>query len=334
MSKVIVTGGAGFIGSHTVVELVAAGYTPVIIDNFSNSDKRVLTGLKAILGFEPICYVEDCNDFARMNEIFEAEKPQSVIHFAAFKAVNESVNEPLKYYRNNVGSLITLMEVMKQHQVNQLVFSSSCTVYGQPEHNPVTESSPIREAASPYGFTKQVCEQLIKDVCKVNESWGAVLLRYFNPIGAHPSGMIGELPFGVPNNLVPYITQTAAGLRSSLTIYGDDYGTPDGTCVRDFIHVVDLAKAHVKSLDYLQRQSGCDVFNIGQGIGNSVMDAVKTFVRVTGVQLNYQVGPRREGDVEQVWADATKSESLLQWRTELTLEDAMRDAWNWQQRLS
>jgi UDP-glucose 4-epimerase len=335
MKRILVTGGAGFIGSHTVVELVNAGYEPVIIDNFSNSDKRVLAGLKSILGFEPVFHEADCTDKEAMRRIFAEVKPQSVIHFAAFKAVNESVEQPLRYFRNNMISLLVVLEIMQEFGISDLVFSSSCTVYGQPDTNPVTESTSTQSAASPYGYSKQVGEQLIKDHHNSENNFTAVMLRYFNPVGAHPTGAIGELPFGVPNNLVPYITQTAAGLRPQLTIFGDDYNTPDGTCIRDFIHVVDLAKAHVKALGFMENNPHCcEVFNLGQGRGNSVMEAVKKFVTVTGVQLNYRVGERRAGDIEQVWADSAKSNQMLNWKTELSLEDALRDAWNWQLKLA
>lgn len=335
MKKIIVTGGAGFIGSHTVVELVNAGYEPVIIDNFSNSDRRVLDGLKQIIGFAPVFYEADCTDREAMLRIFREVKPQSVIHFAAYKSVNESVENPLRYFRNNMVSLLVLLEIMQELHITDLVFSSSCTVYGQPETNPVTEDTATQPAASPYGYSKQVGEQLIRDHHQASGEFTAVMLRYFNPVGAHPTGLIGELPFGVPNNLVPFITQTAAGLREQLTIFGDDYTTPDGTCIRDFIHVVDLAKAHVKALGYMESHPHCcEVFNLGQGRGHSVMEAVRKFVAVTGVQLNYKVGNRRAGDIEQVWADAGKSNALLGWKTELNLEDALRDAWNWQLKLA
>jgi UDP-glucose 4-epimerase len=334
MKKIIVTGGAGFIGSHTVVELIGAGYEPIIIDDFSNSDERVLAGLKKLLGREPILYRTDCTDKNAILEIFKKEKPEAVIHFAAYKAVNESVENPLKYYRNNLLSLIVILEVMQAVGMTKLVFSSSCTVYGQPDENPVMETSPLKEAASPYGYTKQICEQIIRDQHKAFPKLSSAMLRYFNPVGAHPSGHIGELPFGVPNNLMPYITQTAIGIRHQLVVFGDDYNTMDGTCIRDFIHVVDLAKAHVSAIQWLDNNEGrCDIFNIGQGRGDSVMDAIKTFVRVTGEQLNYVVGPRRPGDVEQVWADTVKAEKELNWKTELTLEDAVKDAWLWEQNL-
>jgi UDP-glucose 4-epimerase len=335
MKKILVTGGAGFIGSHTVCELVNAGYAPVIVDDFSNSDERILSGLRKILGVDPILYRMDCTNAADMRIVFEKESPVAVIHFAAFKAVGESVENPLKYYKNNIDSLLVLLGLMHEFNVNNLVFSSSCTVYGQPDVLPVTEATPQQEATSPYGYTKQVCERIIRDFGVAMPTFSCALLRYFNPIGAHRSGAIGELPFGVPSNLVPFITQTAAGLRNKLTIYGDDYATTDGTCIRDYIHVSDLARAHVKSLNWLeQSEHVCETFNLGQGRGNSVLEVVKTFVKVSGVQLNYEVGKRRSGDVEQVWADVQKANTILNWKTELTLEDALEDAWRWEQGLS
>lgn len=334
MRKILVTGGAGFIGSHTVTELTQAGFTPVIVDNFSNTDERILDGLQSILGKLPVLYREDCTDRAVMEKIFITEKPDAVIHFAAFKAVGESVEQPLKYYRNNLDSLLLLLELMTKYSVRDLVFSSSCTVYGQPDELPVTEKTVQKEATSPYGYSKQVCERIITDHCISDPKFRAVLLRYFNPIGAHHSGKIGELPFGIPGNLVPYITQTGAGLREKLTIHGNDYHTPDGTCIRDFIHVTDLAKAHVKSLEWLSNQEGlCEIFNLGQGLGNTVLEVVNAFEKVSGKKLPYSIGPRRAGDVEKVWADVTKSNQMLGWKTELSLEQALDDAWRWQQSL-
>jgi UDP-glucose 4-epimerase len=331
MNKIIVTGGAGFIGSHTSVELLRSGFVPIIVDDFSNTDERILSGLKEIIGTEPVIYKIDCAREDLMREVFAKEKPIAAIHFAAFKAVGESMDEPLRYYHNNIASLITLLKLMEEFSVTQLVFSSSCTVYGQPDQLPVTEVSPEQMATSPYGFTKQVCERIIRDTQHARPSLKCALLRYFNPIGAHPSGLIGELPNGVPNNLVPYITQTAAGLREKLTVFGNDYDTADGTCIRDFIHVVDLAKAHVKALEWLAGDvQSCEAFNIGQGIGNSVLEVIKTFVKVTGQNLNYEIGPRRNGDVEKVWADVTKANEHLHWKTELSLDQALEDAWRWQ----
>lgn len=331
MKHVLVTGGAGYIGSHTVIELVKAGYIPVVVDDFSNSEPFVIDRLKELTATDFPVYSFDCCEADRMHEVFAAHPFVGVIHFAAFKAVGESVVQPLKYFRNNLDSLIVLLECMQHFAVQHLVFSSSCTVYGQPDLNPVVESAQWKTASSPYGYTKQAGERLILDLSKAWHSLNACLLRYFNPVGAHPSARIGELPNGVPNNLVPFITQTAAGVRDRLTIFGNDYATPDGTCIRDFIHVVDLAEAHVAALAWCQKQQGkCDAFNIGQGKGNSVLEAVQTFVRVTGAPLNYTIGPRRPGDIEQVWADVSKAERELNWKTKLTLEDALADAWRWQ----
>jgi UDP-glucose 4-epimerase len=333
--KVIVTGGAGFIGAHTVVELCKEGYVPVIVDNFSNTEESVIQGLEQIIGATPIVYKFDCADEQSMTRVFEKEKPFAVIHFAAYKAVGESVEQPLKYYENNLFSLVNMLKLMQRFDVRHLVFSSSCTVYSQPERLPVDETSPLLEATSPYGYTKQVCERIVRDTLHAYPQMGAALLRYFNPIGAHESALIGELPYGVPNNLVPFITQTAIGLRKQLTIFGDDYNTADGTCIRDYIHVTDLAKAHVKAINWLENHpSRCEAFNLGQGIGNSVLEVVKTFEKVTGQKLNYVIGKRREGDVEQVWANATKANEELGWKTELSLEKALEDAWRWEQRLA
>lgn len=336
MRKVIVTGGAGFIGSHTVVELIAAGYEPIIVDDLRNSDERVLEGLRSILGRMPVLHRADCGDERAMRAVLEAEGPvQGVIHFAADKAVGESVEHPTKYYRNNIGSLAVLLDLMQERGITNLVFSSSCTVYGEPTELPVKESAPDRNATSPYGFTKVACEQLVRDESTAVPSLKAVLLRYFNPIGAHPSGLIGELPRGVPNNLVPYVTQTAAGLHERLTIHGSDYSTDDGTCVRDYIHVVDLARAHVAALKWMEQRPAplCEVFNLGTGHGNSVLEVVRTFQEVNGIEVPHTIGPRRPGDVESVFADTTKSREVLGWKASLDLSDALRDAWNWQQRL-
>ena len=333
MKKVIVTGGAGFIGSHTCVELHNAGYTPVIVDDLRNSEERALEGIAAIMGKAPSTHRVDCTDAAAMDAVFAKEgEVFGVIHFAADKAVGESVKEPLKYYRNNVGSLVVLLGAMKKHGVERIVFSSSCTVYGQPEELPVTEAAPDRNANSPYGFTKVVCEQLLRDQSAAVPGLKAVLLRYFNPIGAHPSGSIGELPLGVPNNLVPFVTQTGAGMRKELTVHGNDYATPDGSCVRDYIHVVDLAWAHVRALEWMEERTAplCEVFNIGTGNGITVLDVVNTFMKVTGVNIPYTIGPRRPGYVESVYAETSKSGKVLGWKAERGLDDALRDAWTWQ----
>jgi UDP-glucose 4-epimerase len=335
MKSVLVTGGAGFIGSHTVVELVNAGFKPIILDDFSNADDRVLFGLEQILGTNVKVYRLNCLDRIALERILVDEKIDSVIHFAAFKAVGESVENPLKYYHNNIGSLIALLEAMNNQSVRKIVFSSSCTVYGQPEQLPVTEDSPILPAASPYGYTKQVCEQILQDATAANPLLKAVILRYFNPIGAHPSAWIGELPFGKPNNLVPFITQTAAGLIDQLVIHGTDYQTPDGSCIRDYIHVCDLAVAHVQALKWQEQNSvAIEVFNVGQGFGHSVLEVINTFTEVTGSKLNFKIGPRRSGDIEKIWADTRKVNSILGWKTMYSLKDSLRDAWNWQQHLS
>ncbi len=333
--NIIVTGGAGYIGSHTVVELLAHGYTPIIIDNFCNSEKSVLKGLEGITGKQIKLYEGDCNDASFMDTVFSETNPSGVIHFAAYKAVGESVEKPLDYYTNNVVSLLVLLETMKKHNCSQLVFSSSCTVYGTPKTLPVTEQSPTQKANSPYGNTKQIAEDIINDQVVANSGLNAVALRYFNPIGAHPTGLIGELPLGVPGNLVPFVTQTAAGLRNELTIFGNDYNTPDGTNIRDYIHVVDLAKAHVKTLDYLSGKTNFyDFVNVGTGTGTSVLDIVTAFEKVSKQKLNYKIGERRPGDVEQIYASVDKSVDMLKWKTKLTVEDALRDAWNWQLKLS
>ncbi|MCF0074845.1 UDP-glucose 4-epimerase GalE [Dyadobacter sp. CY261] len=335
--KILVTGGAGFIGSHTVVELHNAGFEPVIIDNLYNSNLNVLEGIKKIAGKEFPFYEIDCNDADKVRALFEKEKFDGVIHFAAYKAVGESVEKPLNYYENNLISLLVLLRAAKEFNVDKFVFSSSCTVYGQPEKLPVTESTPRLPANSPYGNTKAIAEDIIRDHVHSGPDLKAISLRYFNPIGAHETSLIGELPNGVPSNLVPFITQTAAGLRKSLTVFGNDYNTPDGTCIRDFIHVVDLAKAHVKALDLLESQTDTnyyDVFNVGTGEGYTVLQLINTFEEVNGVKLNYSIGPRREGDVEQIYAQSDKVNNVMKWRAEKTMAEALRDAWNWQLKLT
>ncbi|SEI71577.1 UDP-glucose 4-epimerase [Dyadobacter sp. SG02] len=334
--KILVTGGAGFIGSHTVVELHNAGFEPVIIDNLYNSNLNVLEGIKKITGKEFPFYEIDCNDADKVRALFEKEKFDGVIHFAAYKAVGESVEKPLNYYENNLISLLVLLRTAKEFNVDKFVFSSSCTVYGQPEKLPVTESTPRLPANSPYGNTKAIAEDIIRDHVHSKPGLKAISLRYFNPIGAHETSLIGELPNGVPSNLVPFITQTAAGLRKSLTVFGNDYHTPDGTCIRDFIHVVDLAKAHVKALDLLESQTDTnyyDVFNVGTGEGYTVLQLINTFEEVNGVKLNYTIGPRREGDVEQIYAQSDKVNNVMKWHAEKTMAEALRDAWNWQLKL-
>jgi UDP-glucose 4-epimerase len=334
--KILVTGGAGFIGSHTVVELDKAGFQPVIVDNLYNSNRGVLEGIKQITGKDFPFYEIDCNDADKVRTLFEKEKFDGVIHFAAYKAVGESVEKPLNYYENNLISLLVLLRTMAEFKVDKFVFSSSCTVYGQPEKLPVTESTPRLPANSPYGNTKAIAEDIIRDHVHSKPGIKAISLRYFNPIGAHETALIGELPNGVPSNLVPFITQTAAGLRKSLTVFGSDYNTPDGTCIRDFIHVVDLAKAHVKALELLDSQTESDyydVFNVGTGEGYTVLQLIKTFEEVNGVKLNYTIGPRREGDVEQIYAQSDKVNNIMKWRAEKSMADALRDAWNWQLKL-
>ncbi|MBW1886434.1 MAG: UDP-glucose 4-epimerase GalE [Deltaproteobacteria bacterium] len=336
--KIIVTGGAGFIGSHTVVDLVDNGYEPILLDDFSNSERSVLDGLSAICGREIRCHEVDCADHESVARVFAAEQPiAGVIHFAASKAVAESQQKPLHYYANNLGSLITMLEVMREYAVSDLVFSSSCTVYGQPEKLPVTEDTPIAAPASVYGATKQICEQILCDTVASGAPMRATLLRYFNPIGAHPSGQIGELPRGEPQNLAPIIMQSAAGLRGPVQIYGSDWSTPDGSCIRDYIHVLDLAAAHVKSLDWMAGRSDApllEVLNVGTGRGRSVREALAAFERATGEAIEFVVGERREGDIEQIYASVGKAQRLLGWTASRSIEDAMRDAWRWQGRLS
>ncbi|GAA4804343.1 UDP-glucose 4-epimerase GalE [Olivibacter ginsenosidimutans] len=333
MSKILVTGGTGYIGSHTVVALQEAGYTPVIIDNLSNSNKGVLKQIAAITGNVPEFHEFDLCDEQRVLQ-FVKENPDitGVIHFAASKAVGESVEQPIKYYRNNFFSLINLLTAYKDQVVN-FVFSSSCTVYGQPKELPVTENAPVQKAESPYGNTKQVAEEILNDTAKAFDNYHIIALRYFNPVGAHKSALIGELPLGVPQNLVPFITQTAIGKREKITVFGNDYNTPDGSAIRDYIHVVDLAKAHVAAIKRLEdgKASGnYEVFNIGTGKGLSVLEIIRAFEDSTGVKLNYQIGPRRAGDIEKVWGDVSKSTAELGWKAELGVEEMMRSAWAWE----
>lgn len=337
MSKILVTGGAGYIGSHTVVELQEAGYTPIIVDNFSNSDEKVLQRLAQILGKEVVCYSIDCTDARALEEVFAKEGDiAGVIHFAAFKAVGESVSQPLKYYHNNVAGLVTLLQVMENKGISNLVFSSSCTVYGVPDDLPVTEETPTKKANSPYGNTKKIDEEILQDVAE-SGSYGikTIALRYFNPIGAHASALIGELPLGVPSNLVPFITQTAAGIRESLTVFGTDYDTPDGSNIRDYVHVVDLAKAHVAAIQRLAKLDAVafETFNIGTGQGSTVLEVIHAFESATGQKLNYKIGPRRAGDVPKIYADVTKATEVLGFKTSLSLEESLASSWAWQQEL-
>ncbi|RFZ91747.1 UDP-glucose 4-epimerase GalE [Mucilaginibacter conchicola] len=331
--KILVTGGLGFIGSHTVVELVNAGYDPVIVDDLSNSSVKILDQLARILGFKPKFYELNLCDEASV-KLLAAEQSDisGIIHFAASKAVGESVQKPLKYYYNNFYSLINLLRFYEGKPLN-FVFSSSCTVYGQPDVLPVTESAQVKAAESPYGNTKQIAEEILKDVTASGSKFNITALRYFNPVGAHETSLIGELPIGVPQNLVPFITQTAIGKREKLTVFGDKYNTPDGSCIRDYIHVVDLAKAHVAAIKLMEKPDfkGYDVFNIGTGTGSSVLEVIKAFEATTGVKLNYQIGEPREGDVEQVWGDVTKSAERLNWKAERDLTTMMASAWAWEQ---
>jgi len=330
--KVLLTGGLGYIGSHVAVDLMASGYEVLIVDDLSNSYKSVLDRLKKITGVSLPFIEGDLSDPAFASRIFAENKIDAVIHFAAKKAVGESVEKPLLYYRVNVGSMINILEGMLATGVKKLVFSSSCTVYGQPDKLPVTEQTPIQPAASPYGYTKQVCEKFIEDFIHAHPGHQAFSLRYFNPVGAHASAEIGELPIGVPQNLVPFITQTAAGIRNELKIFGSDYNTLDGTAIRDYIHVVDLAKAHVKALS-VHTDKPFDIFNVGTGTGHSVLEVIKSFEKVSGQTLPYKLVDRRPGDVEQIFADTTYANEVLNWKAEKNLDDMMADAWRWQQSL-
>jgi len=336
---ILVTGGTGFIGSHTTVELQQAGYKVVIVDNLSNSRAEVMDGIEKITGIRPAFEKVDCLDKEGMDNVFRKYPDISgIIHFAASKAVGESVEKPLLYYRNNIVSLINLLELMPKHHVKGIIFSSSCTVYGQPdpENLPVTEDAPIKKAESPYGNTKQVNEEIIQDTVRSGSPIKAILLRYFNPIGSHPSSIIGEMPNGVPMNLIPYVTQTAMGIREQLSIFGDDYNTPDGSCIRDYIYVCDLAKAHVKAMERIlenKSEDKVEVFNIGTGHGVSTLELIHSFEKATGVKLNYKVVGRRAGDIEKVWADPKKANDVLGWTAETSLEETLKSAWDWQKKL-
>lgn len=333
-TQILVTGGAGYIGSHTIVELDAEGYQPVVIDNLSNSDRSILDGLESILGYPVPFHEMDLCDREAVRDFFrESPNVAGIIHFAAYKAVGESVEKPTDYYRNNLVSLLNLLDEAPEAARQAFVFSSSCTVYGQPERLPVTEKAPIQPAASPYGNTKQICEEILRDTEASGRSLQTIALRYFNPIGAHPSAKIGELPRGVPNNLVPFITQTAIGLRDQLKVFGDDYGTPDGSCIRDYIHIVDLAQAHVVAVKRLLRKKNetpFEVFNLGTGQGYSVFEVIKAFEKVSGEKLNYTVAPRRTGDVEQIYADTTHANKVLGWKATRGIEEMVASAWAWE----
>lgn len=333
---VLVAGGAGYIGSHTAVELIGAGYEVVIVDNLSNSEESAVRGVEAIVGRRVPFEMVDCCDQQALNSVFEKYKFDAVIHFAAYKAVGESVGAPLKYLRNNLDSLMVVIEMMRQHSVRNLLFSSSCTVYGQPDMLPVTESTPRKEAESPYGYTKQVSEDIISQCVTAYDDLRAIALRYFNPIGAHPSALIGELPKGVPGNLIPFITQTAAGIRSELSVFGDDYDTPDGSAVRDYIDVVDLARAHVAAVGRMiedKQKADYEVFNVGTGRGVSVLELVHEFERVNNLKLAYRIAPRRAGDIVKIWADTSLSNRELNWQAVRPLAETLSSAWLWQQKL-
>lgn len=335
-SKILITGGAGYIGAHTVVELHHAGFETIIVDNLSRSDETLLKGMEKIIGQRPNFHKGDCLDQAFLRNVFRTQGPISgVIHFAAYKAVGESVEKPLEYYRNNVGSLVSVLEVMKEFGVKDFIFSSSCTVYGQPDQIPVSETAPFKRAESPYGATKQMCERILEDAYLTG--YKIISLRYFNPIGAHPSANMGELPIGVPSNLVPFITQTAIGKREKLIVFGSNHNTPDGYNIRDFIHVVDVADAHVKATEYLQKQSNLksyDVFNLGTGEGVSVLQLIEKFQQVSGVKLNYTVGARRPGDIEKVFADPSKIMKELIWKAKYSIEEGLRHSWEWEKKLN
>lgn len=335
--KILVTGGLGYIGSHTVVELIEAGYEIFIVDNLVNSNIEVLNGIKEITGVKPVFENIDCTDYVSMDRFFSKhEGIKAIIHFAALKAVGESVENPLAYYRNNVISLVNVLELMPIHKVEGIVFSSSCTVYGQPDHSPVSEDTPLQKAVSPYGNTKQICEDIITDTVKANPNICSVMLRYFNPIGAHPSALIGELPNGVPSNLLPFISQTAAGIRKKLSVFGNDYNTPDGSCIRDYINVMDLADAHVAALRRIldHNVEGVEIYNVGTGKGLSVLEILSTFEKVNEVKVPCEIVGRRSGDIEQIWADPSKANKVLNWEAKVSLEDTLKSIWKWQLHLS
>ena len=336
-TKILVTGGTGYIGSHTTVELQNAGYDVVIIDNLSNSNESVLDGIESITGIRPAFVKGDCTDIETLRRLFR-ENPgiSGIINFAASKAVGESVHKPLLYYRNNLNTLINLLECMPEYGVKGIVFSSSCTVYGEPDMNPIDETAPIKPATSPYGNTKQIAEDILRDCCRAYEGFFGIALRYFNPIGAHPSALIGELPRGVPNNLIPFVTQTAAGVRECLSVFGNDYDTPDGTCLRDYIDVLDLAKAHVAAVDRMvdhKMKEKYEIFNVGTGTPVSVLELITRFMKATGVDLPYKIVGRRAGDVPAVWADTALANKELGWKAERDLDDTLRASWNWEKRV-
>lgn len=334
---ILVTGGTGYIGSHTVVELQNAGYPVVIVDNLSNSNRDVLDGIERITGVRPEFFEGDCTDMDTMKRLFDKYPDiKGIINFAASKAVGESMEKPILYYRNNLNTLLNLLDLMGERGVKGIVFSSSCTVYGEPDNNPVTEEAPIKKATSPYGNTKQISEEIITDVINAGAPFKSVILRYFNPVGAHPSAEIGELPNGVPQNLIPYLTQTAIGVRKELSVFGNDYNTRDGYCIRDFIDVVDLARAHVIAVERMledKSEAKIEIFNLGTGNGLSVMELINAFERATGVKVPYKIAPRRAGDIEQVWADPKYANEVLGWTATTPIDDTMRSAWAWQLKL-
>ena len=333
-SCVLVTGGCGFIGSHTVVELLEKGYEVVVVDDLSNSSVAVLDRVGQIVGRDAMRYLSfyraNVNDREALDEIFAHHRIDTVIHFAGFKAVGESVSKPIEYFSNNIGCTLTLVDMMRTHGCKNIIFSSSATVYGDPDELPLTEESPKKPATNPYGWTKWMIEEMLRSLVVADPTWNVVLLRYFNPIGAHPSGLIGEDPKGIPNNLVPYVAQVAVGRRDAVHVYGDDYDTPDGTGVRDYIHVVDLARGHVAALEWMAHRCGCEVFNLGTGRGTSVLDVIKAYSAACGTDLPYVVEPRRPGDVTANWADCTKAKELLGWEAQYDIEDMCRDSWRWQ----
>ncbi|HBZ35545.1 MAG TPA: UDP-glucose 4-epimerase GalE [Rikenellaceae bacterium] len=338
--KILVTGGTGYIGAHTVVELYESGYEAVIVDNFSNSSPDVLLGIEQITGKPPIFFEADCSDYHSFANVFKTFPDiRAAIHFAAFKAVGESVEKPVEYYKNNINSLINLIDLMRGREDSSIVFSSSCTVYGQPDHLPVSENAPLQPATSPYGNTKQICEEILRDCAlSLKGKLKVVSLRYFNPIGAHPSSLIGELPRGVPQNLLPFITQTAAGVRKELSVFGDDYNTPDGSCIRDYIYVCDLAKAHILALDRLisgrsEMEGDMEYYNLGTGQGISVLQMVSLFEKATGIKIPYKIAERRAGDIEKVWADPSKANNMLGWKAVTPIDDVLRSAWKWEKKL-
>ena len=330
--SILLTGGTGFIGSHTAVELIESGYDVIIADKLSNSSASVIDRIEQITGIRPVFYKIDVSDKAALQNLFAEQDIDAVIHFAGFKAVGESVEKPLEYYRNNLDTTLTLLEVMEQFDVHQFVFSSSATVYGSENPYPYTETMKKGSCSNPYGWTKSMIEQILGDAAVANSNLSVVLLRYFNPIGAHESGLIGEDPQGIPNNLMPFISQVAVGKRPKLTIFGDDYDTPDGTCRRDYLHVVDLADAHVKALEYASEHKGVEIFNIGTGTPYSVLEIVHAFEKSNSVAVPYEIGARRDGDLPEFWADAEKAKTMLGWEAKRSLEDMCRDSWNWQKK--